>query len=313
MAGNQLSAGGLKFMNKSCVVIVCNYSFMDYAAFLVRQIKRYNICQFDIVVASDVALTEELMSLDVLPLKIEATDFTQNLPKNDRLQHFAYWRLVAIEKLAREYDRILYLDTDIFCAAPGIDDLFEIPMKGKALAAVLDVHQHYRPSRKVPEFEGAALPHARYFNSGVLLVDGKLWQSKDVFEKVRDIGKSSSHLLSRHDQSLLNLVFHNDWLELSPVWNWQKNKKNLYISIHVGPRLIHYAGASKLWTNDPVGKNRSHWLMFDHATFRLNEERKTDLARLHWRLLATALWYRSANLRYLQRFEHDFHTISQDN
>lgn len=296
-------------MKTSCVVLTCDKHYMDAAAFLVAQIRAFNLARYDVFIASDSPLSERLISLGAQHLPIVTTELMRQLPTNSRLKHFAYWRFSAISLLAQEYTRILYLDTDIFCAAPGIDQLFEMPMSGKALAAVLDVHHQYRPEREVPEFIGANLDHARYFNSGVLLIDGVEWRSKECDAKISAICENHANLLSRHDQSVLNLLFHSDWLELSPVWNWQYSKKNAYLATHAGPRLVHYMGSSKLWSDSAVGKNRSHWLVFGHGKDRLNAEENADLRPLHWSFLISALWYRRASLRYLGRFEHDFHTL----
>lgn len=297
-------------MTTSCIVITSNDAFMGPAAFLVAQLRAYGCARTDIFVATDAPLSDPLTALGAQRLPIAAHDIPPTVPRDARLQGFTYWKLAAIAKLAQTYARILYLDTDIFCAAPGIEQLLDLSMSGKALAAVLDVHHLYRPNRKVPEFEAAGLPHAPYFNAGVLMVDGHAWRARDCDARIEAIAQSQSHLLSRYDQSILNLLFHGDWLELSPVWNWQYSKKNAYLATHAGPRLVHYAGRSKLWSDSSDGKNRSHWLIYDHAPERLEAEERMPLVQLHRQFLKSALWYHRANLRHLSRFESDFATIA---
>ncbi len=297
-------------MTTSCIVITCNDQFMGPAAFLVAQIRGFGSRDTDIFIGSDAPLSPELTALGAQHLPIAPDDIVQAVPTDARLQRFTYWKLAAIAKLARSHARILYLDTDIFCAAPGIAQLLDLPMSGKALAAVLDVHHLYRPKRKVPEFIGAGLSHAPYFNAGVLMIDAQAWRARGCDAQIAEIAERQRHLLSRHDQSILNLLFHADWLELSPVWNWQYSKKNAYLATHAGPRLVHYAGGSKLWSVSSDGKNRSHWLLYDHGPDRLGAETRKPLAQLHRQFLASALWYHRANLRHLRRFETDFSTIA---
>jgi len=56
--------------------------------------------------------------------QLDVGDTLQNLPQNERLKDFTYWRLPAIEDLSKDYERILYLDTDVFVSRDGLANLF---------------------------------------------------------------------------------------------------------------------------------------------------------------------------------------------
>jgi len=240
-----------KNMPTCCVVLTCDKNYLKHACFVAFQLKAHAKFSFDFIISSgdDLGIS---YSEGVQYLKIQVPDFIAHLPVNERLREFTYWRIPAIDTLAERYERILYLDTDLFVNSRGIDDLFAMHMRGHALAAVLDVHQTVRPKREVPEFKIAGLGHSPYFNAGVLLVDAMQWREVRAYQRIIDICGAYGNALCRHDQSLLNLAFKDDWLELSPVWNWQYSYRNSFLTEWASPRLIHFAGAHKLW-GPPTG------------------------------------------------------------
>lgn len=182
-------------------------------------------------------------------------------------------------------------------------------MQGKCIAAVTDVHLYYRPNRRVQEYENAKLGRAGYFNAGVMLIDGALWQTQARFEQVQQVCSRHPEALVRHDQSALNLVFYKNWLELSPVWNWQYSKRNAYIAVHAGPRLVHYAGSSKNWDSNSDAIMRSHWISFNDAQVPKRTEHKSAISQMNWQYLWVSLWYRKSFLKYMGKFSDDFATI----
>lgn len=296
---------------KSCVLLVCNAGYASYATALARQIRRTEPDgQFDIVLASPDTNTLQMPEDGPLLLPIQVDSFITALPANSRLKHYTYWRLPAIEKACQIYDRVLYLDVDIYCAAPGIDALMSIDMKGKPLAAVLDVQQQYR-ARRIREFSGKTPETAPYFNAGVLLIDAHLWRAEAAFQSIKALCDTDADRLYCHDQSLLNLCFFRNWLELSPVWNWQFSKKNSFIAMQAGPRLIHYAGSQKIWDQDADSLPYSHWLSFNPDRTLEKRERNWDQkAAINRQFFVSGLYYRRKTLSYLRRFTHDMATIA---
>jgi lipopolysaccharide biosynthesis glycosyltransferase len=62
-----------------------------------------------------------------------------------------------------------------------------------------------------------------------------------------DIARNKPQALVLHDQSILNLLFHNNWTELSPVWNWMANSKLTLWGDYFGARLIHTVNSQTVW------------------------------------------------------------------
>lgn len=295
-------------MPRSCVLIVCNAAYMEYVAQQARLIRTVEAPDYDIVVASPDPPTPELTQSGAIYAHIDVKGFIQELPVNLRLGQYTYWRFCAIEALAARYERILYLDSDVYCAAPGINALLEIDLKGCPLAAVRDVHQQYRPTRWVEEYAIVDRAQSHYFNAGVLLIDAARWRDDRRFAKIEDLCRAHPKALIRHDQSALNLSFYRDWLELSPVWNWQYSKKNASLALLCGPRLIHYFDRMKIWTPYCGAQMRQHWLSFSPRDDASQGLSRRDLRKMHLRNLIAGLWYRRRTLAYVERFRDDFDT-----
>ncbi len=107
-----------------------------------------------------------------------------------------------------EEERVLYLDSDVIING-SLDLLFDIDLDDKYLAAVRDV-------------DGVG------FNAGMLLIDNFKWKQYDATTKL--INKTIDYISSpdfatddrfNADQTILNFMFENHWLELDKRFNLQ--------------------------------------------------------------------------------------------
>lgn len=303
-------------MKRFCILLTCDRAYLEPARFVASQISSFARHNADVIICSG----ENLGASDCSYIEhrqIDVPNFIKHLPTNERLREFAYWRIPAIDLLVQSYERILYLDTDIFLNFSGVQALFELDMMGHALAAVLDVHQTVRPNRAVAEYQALGLAHSTYFNSGVLLVDAAAWQKRNSLENMKELCHAHGDKLSRHDQSLLNLAFKDDWLELSPVWNWQYSYRNSFLTEWASPRLIHFAGAHKLWslpTGNIPRRYREAYAEFliaqgEDGSAVLAGEEPSELPAQAKTLLKN-LWYFRAIRKDISRFPHALSTIS---
>jgi len=297
---------------KSCITHVCNDRYFDQARFVFWQLELLNLSGVDLVLCSADDLAAPCAQSGVKFQPIDVVDFVEGLPSNGRLKHYTYWRLPAFEVLSARYDRILYLDTDVFLAGLALGDLLQLDLQGAPLAAVRDVHQRNRKSRTPREFTDLDLPNAPYFNAGVLLIDGTAWREGHVFAKIQDLCATHPQSLHCHDQSLLNLVFYNNWLELSPVWNWQLSYRINLLPHFLGAELIHIAGARKLW-DMPGGDLPRSYVKTYHAYCRAYglpilegpAPTRHSLRRPFWKN-----WiYLRSTMQDMQRFSHDLDSI----
>lgn len=289
-------------MARFCVTLVCNEGYLDKAGFVAQQLLAQTNRNFDVLICTDTIPDSKPSFLPegVSLRQIDLDDTLTNLPQNERLKHYTYWRLPAIEMLSTEYERILYLDTDVYVARDGLSALLEMDMQGATLAATLDVHQRHRPGRALREFTAMGYETAPYFNAGVLLVDGRRWHETSAFEKIMRLAQTSPEALFCHDQSLLNIQFYNDWLELSPMWNWQNSNRVNLVGEFISPYLIHFVGSTKIWdASDGTLPMKYHAAFSAYSGQASKEAQETKNI---FDTLLKNIWYWRKTSKYLSSF-----------
>jgi lipopolysaccharide biosynthesis glycosyltransferase len=107
--------------------------------------------------------------------------------------------------------------------------------------------------------EMAVSPHAKYFNSGVLLMDLERWRSEGITEEVLAHAKRYRRHLRFPDQDALNSVLATRWLELEPRWNsvlnvvWGLRRgatpraRRAYDAVLERPAILHFLAGPKPW------------------------------------------------------------------
>lgn len=309
----------LKRQKRKAIVYCVDPPYLPYALFLASQIHFHEPQRdFDFCLISDQTLDipDSLSYLNIRlyqPLNDPAYDrlLTTHLPRS------AYLRMWAPLILSEDYDRILYLDSDMFAEGNGFSELFDVDLKGCAIGAVLDVQQWYRPNRLVKEFELAGRPAQPYFNSGVLLIDTAAYRHENILTRALEIEQTHPDWVRHHDQSLLNLATEGRWTQLSPLWNWQWPIKYPLFSDWLDIRLHHFIGGIKPW-KDPNGIAPARYYLAYKAFFKahfpyikapLQREFKelNETKRLLWLFLRFAVM-RGKVMKYIKQFPDPYST-----
>lgn len=117
----------------------------------------------------------------------------------------------CIPRLLSEYDKILYIDGDVL-VQKDITEIYDIDIKGYYAAVVVDMAgEVYCNFHK-----RLALP--RYFNSGVLLLNGSLFRSENLENRLFKTKKDHPEYLCM-DQDVFNDVFDMRVKFLPQKWN----------------------------------------------------------------------------------------------
>lgn len=236
---------------RKAVFLCCDHNFSKFAAFLFQQIaEKHPSADFDICLCSEdaIALPASLGHLPVRLCQIKMPDTIQQAPGSDRINAAAYLRLFLPTAFASEYDRILYLDADIWLTGGDLSRLLDVDLlENHPIAAVRTSHQRNKMRRHMPEFKRLRLPPAPYFNSGVLLIDVPRWEEAETLSRALAVISDHPEALDMHDQSVLNIVFRGRWSELSVAWNWMYSGRFSYMIEACDPFLIHFAGRIKPW------------------------------------------------------------------
>lgn len=235
---------------RKAVIFCCDHGYRPYAlAAAVRIAQLHPRRDFDICIcdAKTFEIPASLAAFGLLAIPLDPGAVFQDFRLDDRRSESAYYRLMLPARLGDSYDRILYLDTDIHVQGGDLSRLLAIDLQGAPVAAVRDNPQWRSPARMPTDFRALKLPHAPYFNSGVLLIDTAIWRAHDLNERLRAFASIHAAHLQRHDQTLLNAVLRGDWAELSPVWNWQYSTASRLHEAMIGANIIHFIGPNKPW------------------------------------------------------------------
>ena len=151
-------------------------------------------------------------------------------------------------------ERVLYLDTDVIVNG-SLTSFFLTDLKGFPVAAVRDV-------------DGS-------FNTGVMLIDNLQWENLSVSDQCLELseGKKSEHWELEHfngDQTILNSVFQDNWLELDKRFNVQVgydlvafyNHWTEHFNLEDEPLVIHYTTNRKPWNSSVSYRFREKWWEF---------------------------------------------------
>jgi lipopolysaccharide biosynthesis glycosyltransferase len=155
--------------------------------------------------------------------------------------------------------RVLYLDSDLI-VNDDISSLWKIDLKDKAIWAVQngsDDEFHNLITRKFPMI--GDILGARYFNSGVLLVNLPEWRKQMITERTLDFLGKHSRDLSFPDQDALNAVVLNDWGRLPARWNKQVIRLGEPDLESIStPGILHFT-SYKPWSPDYTWRGNMHF------------------------------------------------------
>lgn len=250
------------------IVLSCNDSYLKYAAVTIQSIlencsQKYKYIFY--ILANGRKLSQQAKEKflktstirDVF-FSIKIIDINDDaLPKLHVIAQItkeAYFRLLISNIL--DDDKLIYLDCDIIVKY-DISKLFEIDIGDNYIAAVRDMfgfdfQKYIETLDLVPE---------NYFNSGVLVINNKLWKKFDVGNKCIEM-LANNPKIKFMDQDALNIICKDKVYYLNRRWNFfwyysieiikQKGILNheiqsIYNELSNNFYIIHYTSAYKPW------------------------------------------------------------------
>ena len=144
----------------------------------------------------------------------------RNLVTFSHLPIAAYYRLLIPDLLPPEITRAIYLDSDLIVEG-NLESLWQIDVQDHYLMAAQDLHAPYVSSPLgIQNYRELGLPAtAKYFNSGVLLLNLERWRADAISQKVITYVHENAEYILVADQDGLNAVLAGQWGELDPRWN----------------------------------------------------------------------------------------------
>ncbi|GAA6623447.1 glycosyltransferase family 8 protein [Scytonema sp. NUACC26] len=205
-------------------------------------------------------ITKSLNSSQVSISWIKPDDILfENIVLTRHLTVTCYYRLLVAEFLPKNFDKAIYLDTDMVVTG-DLSELWDIDLKDNYVLAVQDdVELFIGTSDGLRNYREIGLsPEDKYFNSGLLVINLEKWRAENIGQKVIEYVKQNSKYV-RNDQDALNAVLAGKWGELHPKWNvmpkvydyqsWQESPFTLevYDELYQHPAVIHYTNSPKPW------------------------------------------------------------------
>ncbi len=176
-------------------------------------------------------------------------DMFCGFPSNGYITVSTWYRFAIAELLPDSVKRVLYLDCDI-AVADDISELADINLDNYAVAAVKDCIY-----KKFDKRIGLCQNY-HYFNAGVLLINLNYWRQKNVCKRLFDFLAKSPENLRLFDQSVLNLVLKDEYLELDLRYNVQYvppfleescYERGEFCAAFARPKIIHFVNRFKPW------------------------------------------------------------------
>ena len=229
-----------KKKDKKAIVLAANFSYADQVMTTVKSICYHNRSLRFYLINSDFPnewfkqLNKRLEKFDSEIINCRVTSEQISLYKTD-ISYTVFLRYFVADFVKE--DKALYLDCDLV-VTKNLDDLFATDLQDYPLAAVRD-------------FGGRAYFGREIFNAGVLLINNAIWKKENMTQKLIDLTNEWHDKVDQADQSILNMLFENKWLEL--------DFDNNHIVIHERfanyrfpngqeyPGIIHYLSERKPW------------------------------------------------------------------
>ncbi len=173
-----------------------------------------------------------------------------------------YLRLMIPNFLPKEAERALYLDVDMI-VEKDITELWSKDLAGKPIAAVVDrselVSSEWGGIKNYKEL--GLRKEARYFNSGLLIMDLAMWRNNNYGDQVIEVVNKNKEFAFFPDQYGLNVVFADNWMELDKRWN------TLVVTDVEDPCLIHFIGIKPIFAHyDGLSKYKERFYFYLNDT-----------------------------------------------
>ena len=303
---------------RKAVMFCCDQNYLPFAAHAAAQVHALHESRdFDICFCfgtQEIEVPDSLDYLEIRTCQIDVGAAFDGLRLDKGKTHDVYLRLALPDAFSEEYDRILYLDSDIFVQGGDFSALLDMDMGDHALAAVRDNVQWRTANRQKKRNTLPGLEPAAYFNAGVALMNIAVCTESDLLGHCVRFGRTHAKDLTRHDQNLLNAYFNGNWAELSPMWNWQFSWAARLFATLYSPNIVHFIGSVKPW-KDPLGELEPRFAnsmrRFSHRHFpeftfdKVPRGHLTPDSQRMTRMLFKHLMSRRKMARYLARFPTD--------
>ncbi|KAF1308553.1 SP_1767 family glycosyltransferase [Streptococcus sanguinis] len=236
------------------VVLAANAAYSEQVLTTIKSIVCHNRFIKFYVINSDfptewfVSMRKKLAKLDcqIVNARVDGSHISQYKTNIHYSVFLRYFTATFVE----EY-QALYLDCDIVVTR-DLSEIFAVDLGSYPLGAVRDLG-------------GEVYFGEQIFNSGVLLINVNYWRENDIAGQLIEMTDNLHDKVTQDDQSILNMLFENRWMELPFAYNCitlhttfsdYEPEKGLY------PPVIHYLTERKPWKEYTQSIYREVWWFY---------------------------------------------------
>lgn len=236
------------------VVLAANAAYSEQVLTTIKSIVCHNRFIKFYVINSDfptewfVSMQKKLAKLDcqIVNARVDGSHISQYKTNIHYSVFLRYFTATFVEE-----DKALYLDCDIVVTR-DLSEIFAVDLGSYPLGAVRDLG-------------GEVYFGEQIFNSGVLLINVNYWRENDIAGQLIEMTDNLHDKVTQDDQSILNMLFENRWMELPFAYNCitlhttfsdYEPEKGLY------PPVIHYLTERKPWKEYTQSIYREVWWFY---------------------------------------------------
>ena len=236
------------------VVLAANAAYSEQVLTTIKSIVCHNRFIKFYVINSDfptewfVSMRKKLAKLDcqIVNARVDSSHISQYKTNIHYSVFLRYFTATFVQE-----DQALYLDCDIVVTR-DLSEIFAVDLGSYPLGAVRDLG-------------GEVYFGEQIFNSGVLLINVNYWRENDIAGQLIEMTDNLHDKVTQDDQSILNMLFENRWMELPFAYNCitlhttfsdYEPEKGLY------PPVIHYLTERKPWKEYTQSIYREVWWFY---------------------------------------------------
>ena len=231
-------------MKKTAVAVISDLNYIDYASFLVFQIRKFdpNLNPFYVITdgIDSATFSHKFKEFEATQIPIDMAQI-ENLGviPQGHVTVSSYAKIMIAEILPKDVNHVIYLDVDIL-PVRSIQPLIDFPIHS-SIAATQFANGESRILFGTDD--------ATYFSAGMLKLDLDKWRKEGYSNKLIQL-LSNNPRLHYGEQDLLNLFFKENWQLLPTSFNFMAEislNANLW-DRDISPMLVHLVGSRKPWT-----------------------------------------------------------------
>lgn len=195
------------------------------------QLSAKNKHKLELSINPEIVVLHWLAMEEVKPSTIKIPTDKGSYPLN------IYMRLFIPHFIPKEVDKVLYMDVDMIVEAE-ISKLWETELGDFPIAAVTDTTIKNIGCNwgGITNYKELGLnPDSKYFNSGLLLINTRIWRKNDLTTKIINCIVENKKYAQYPDQYGCNVVLAEQWLELDARWNF-----NISVETAQKPYILHF-------------------------------------------------------------------------